>query len=177
LEPADAAAAAEFAEWFVKTLLPGVSMADSDEIFLRSDGPVDVVAGRVADALGLDFLGRMPGETELQYKVRALTFDGWIGVFVGPNYFDPVPGEVQAMDGYPVMVDVQARSRKPAQGEEARLVFEAIVRAMPEVPALLVHQVTMLVAAHLPGTATHYFGPGVTVDDPAVGIWRAWVAG
>jgi hypothetical protein len=66
------------------------------------------------------------------------------------------------MDRYPVMVDVQARNRKPAQADEARFAFETLVQAMPEVPPLLVHQVTKLVAAHLPGTGTHYFGPDVT---------------
>ena len=81
------------------------------------------------------------------------------------------------MDGYAVMVDVQSGAREDAQACEARLAFETLVWALPEVPALLVHQVTMLVTAHLPGTGTHYFGPGVAVDDPDIGTWRPWVVG
>jgi len=72
---------------------------------------------------------------------------------------------------------VQCRVRKPDQKEEARLAFEALIQSMPEVPALLVHQVTMLVAARLPGTDTHYFGPDVSVDDPDADVWRPWVVG
>jgi hypothetical protein len=59
-------------------------VADSDEIFLALDEPIEVVAGRVAGVLGLEFMARMPdGSGELQYKVRARTFGEWIGVFIG----------------------------------------------------------------------------------------------
>lgn len=145
---------------------------------MRSVEPLEVFAARVAGVLGMQFMGdRRSGTGEMAYRMRGRTFDDWIGVFVGPNYFAPEPGETQAMDGYPVMLDVQCRVRKPDQKEEARLAFEALIQSMPEVPALLVHQVTMLVAAHLPGTDTHYFGPDVTVDDPDADVWRPWVVG
>jgi hypothetical protein len=51
------------------------------------------------------------------------------------------------MDGYAVVVDVQYRTLKDEQAEEDRLAFEELVRALPDVPALLTHNVELLVAA------------------------------
>lgn len=151
-------------------------MADSDEIFLAMDGPLEVAAGRVAGVLGLEFNGDLRAETgELQYKVGARTFDGVIGVYIGRNGFEPEPDEIQAMDGYAVVVDVQSRQRKDAQVDETRLAFEQLVAALGDVPALLSHNVEMLVAAYLPGRGMHTFAPGTTLDDPDVESWRPWV--
>jgi hypothetical protein len=150
-------------------------VAASDEIFLASDEPVDVVAHRVANALGLEYMGVMPGTGELQYKGRGRTFEGWMGVFIGPNTFEPEPGEVQAMDLYPVQVDIQSRGHKSAQAEEARLAFELLTVGLPEVPALLSHNVEQLVAASRPGLGIHYFGEKVWLDPPEVEPWRPWV--
>ena len=153
-------------------------MADSDEIFLALDGPLESAAERVAGVLGLEFNGDLRADTgELQYKVQARTFDGVIGVYVGPNGFQPEPDEVQAMDGYPLVVDVQSRNRKDAQAEETRLAFEALVAALPDVAALLSHNVEMLVAAYLPGAGIHSFERGTTLDDPDLDTWRSWVVG
>ncbi|TCC19259.1 hypothetical protein [Kribbella sindirgiensis] len=152
-------------------------MADSDEIFLALDEPLEVAAERVARVLELEFNGDLRAETgELQYKVRARTSDGVVGVYIGPNTFEPEPDEVQAMDGYAVVVDVQYRTRKDAQAEEARLMFERLVDALSDVPALLSHNVEVLVAASLPGRGTHTFDPGTTVDDPDLSTWEPWVA-
>jgi hypothetical protein len=153
-------------------------MADSDEIFLALDEPLEVAAERVAAVLGLQFNGDLRADTgELQYKVRAQTFDGVIGVYIGPNSYEPEPDEVQAMDGYPVVVDVQSRNRKDAQPEETRLAFQSLVDAVGDVPTLLSHNVELLVAAHLPGRGTHTFAPGTTLDDLDVDTWRPWVVG
>ncbi len=153
-------------------------MADSDEIFLALDGPLDGAAERVAAALGLEFNGDLRADTgELQYKGQARTFDGVIGVYVGPNTFQPEPDEVQAMDGYAVVVDVQSRQRKEAQAEESRLAFDALTGALPDVPALLSHNVELLVASYLPGSGTHTFDPATTLDDPDIDTWRPWVVG
>ena len=128
-------------------------MADSDEIFLA-----------------------LRAETgELQYKGRARTSDGVIGVYIGPNTFEPEPDEVQAMDGYAVVVDVQYRTRKDAQAEEARLLFELLVDGLSDVPALLSHNVELPVAAYLPERGVQQFEPGTTLDDPDVGTWEPWV--
>ena len=114
---------------------------------------------------------------ELQYRVHARTFDGIIGVYVGPNGYQPEPGEPQAMDGYPIVVDVQSRNRKPAQPQETLLAFEALVAALPDVPAILSHNVDTLVAAYLPGAGVHHFDPNVSLDDPDIETWRPWVVG
>jgi hypothetical protein len=151
-------------------------MADSDEIFLAGDEALDVVAGRVAEVLGLEYLADMTAQTgELQYKGRGRTFDGWLGVFIGPNTFEPEPGEVQAMDLYPVHVDVQSRGHKSAQAEETRLAFELLTVGLPQVPALLSHNVERLVAASRPGLGIHYFGEDVWLDPPEVEPWKPWV--
>jgi hypothetical protein len=151
-------------------------MADSDEIFLALDAPLEEAAERVAAALGLEFNGDLrAGTGELQYKGLARTFDGVIGVYVGPNTFQPEPDEVQAMDGYAVVVDIQCRQRKDVQAEETRLAFEALVGALPDVPALLSHNVELLVASYLPESGTHTFEAGTTLDDPDIDTWRPWV--
>ncbi|MEU4192506.1 hypothetical protein AB0E69_11430 [Kribbella sp. NPDC026611] len=151
-------------------------MADSDEIFMATDEPLEAAANRVAGVLGLEFLGDLRADTgELQYKGRARTFDGVIGVYIGPNKFGPEPGEVQAMDRYPLIVDVQSRTHKTAQRDEARLAFGLLVEALGNVPALLSHNLELLVAAYLPGRGTHTFDADTTLDDPDVDTWRAWV--
>lgn len=153
-------------------------MADSDEIFLALDEPLEVAAERVAAVLGLEFNGDLRADTgELQYQGQARTFDGVIGVYIGPNTFQPEPDEVQAMDGYAVVVDLQARHRKDSQADEARLAFEALIGALPDVPALLSHNVELLVASYLPGSGAHTFGPGTTLDDADLDTWRPWVVG
>ncbi|MBP2351534.1 hypothetical protein JOF29_002617 [Kribbella aluminosa] len=107
---------------------------DTDEIFLALAGPFEEAAERVARVLGLEPNGDLRVETgELQYKGRARSSDGVVGVYIGPNTFEPEPDEAQAMDGYGVVVDVQYRTHKP-QAEEARLAFEALVEGLPDVP-------------------------------------------
>ncbi|HEY9333594.1 MAG TPA: hypothetical protein VIQ79_04230 [Kribbella sp.] len=151
-------------------------MADSDEIFLALRGDQEDAAAQVAAVLGLEFKRDFRDETgELSYVGQARSFDGLIGIFIGPNSFQPEPDEVQAMDGYPVVVDVQSRVHKDAQPVETRLAFEALVGALPDVPALLSHNVEYLVAAYLPGRGIHSFEPGITLDDPDLDTWRPWV--
>jgi hypothetical protein len=151
-------------------------MADSDEIFLALRTDHEEAAAQVAAVLGLEFKRDFRSESgELSYVGQARTFDGLIGVFIGPNTYQPEPDEVQAMDGYPVTVDVQSRVQKDAQAAEARLAFEALVGALPDVPALLAHNLELLVAAYLPGRGIHTFEPGTTLDDPDLDVWRPWV--
>jgi hypothetical protein len=76
---------------------------------------------------------------------------------------------------YPITVDVQSRNRKANRADETRLAFEELVAALPEIPALLSHNMELLVAAYLPGAGTHRFEPGVTLDDPDLETWRPWV--
>jgi hypothetical protein len=88
---------------------------------------------------------------------------------------DPEPGEVQAIDAYPVQVDVWYGEDEAVQEREARLVFEKLAGAGEAM--LLVRDVTDLVAAHLPGAGTQYFEAGVTMDEPDLEHWRDWVVG
>ncbi|MGZ0152792.1 hypothetical protein ACXJJ3_37440 [Kribbella sp. WER1] len=151
-------------------------MADSDEIFLALSGPFEAAAAQVAAVLGLEPNGDLRAESgELQYKVRARTSDGVAGVYIGPNMFQPEPDEAQAMDGYGVVVDVQYRTHKPQQAEEARLMYEALTDGLPDVSALLSHNLELLVAAYLPGRGRHTFDPGITLDVEDIDVWRPWV--
>ncbi|MEV8376561.1 hypothetical protein AB0P21_27705 [Kribbella sp. NPDC056861] len=150
-------------------------MADSDEIFLAIEDGIAVVAARVAEVLGARGKGQPDDTGEWGFVGQGRTVDAEYGLFVGPNYLAPEAGELQAMDAYPVMVDVQLRTHKPLQREEARLAFEAIVAAMPDVPALLLHNVEWLVAAYLPGSPVKYFEPRLTPDAEDVDSWGQWV--
>ncbi|QNE22602.1 hypothetical protein F1D05_37775 [Kribbella qitaiheensis] len=147
-------------------------MADSDEVFLAVGGAVEVVAARVAEVLGLgDGLEPEDGSGEWAFVGRARTVDAPMGVFIGPNYLGSEPGVLTALDAYPVMVDIQFRTHKPLQAEEARLAFELMVAGMPDVPALLVHNVELLVAAYVPGQAPRYFEADLTPDAEDVETW------
>ena len=150
-------------------------MSDSDEIFLAIEDEVGVVAARVAEVLGARGNGAADETGEWGFVGQAKAVDAPYGLFVGPNYLGSEEGVLQAMDAYPVMVDVQLRTHKALQAEEARLAFEVIVGAMPEAPALLVHNVEWLVAAYLPGRPVKYFEPRLTPDAEDVDIWGPWV--
>jgi hypothetical protein len=151
-------------------------MSDSDEIFLAVDGGIGAVAARVAEVLGVRGDGRRDDERgDWCYVGQGRTVDAPYGLSIGPTIFPPEADVLQAMDAYPVMVDVQLRTHKALQAEEARLAFEAIVEAMPEVPALLLHNVEWLVAAYIPGQPIKYFPPGLTPDAEDVDTWGPWV--
>ncbi|MDX2973675.1 hypothetical protein [Kribbella solani] len=151
-------------------------MADSDQVFVVLEGELEVAAGRVAEVLGLELVGDLRDKTgELQYKGRARSFDGVVGVYVGLNEYLPDAGETQAMDRYPVVVDVQSRVRKDAQAEEARLAFEVLTDALADIPALLSHNVEFLVAAYLSGRGVHTFEADITLDEPDRPTWEPWV--
>jgi hypothetical protein len=40
---------------------------------------------------------------------------------------------------------------------------------------MLVHDLDLMVAAHLPGAGTYDFPASVTVDAPDQDVWRPWV--
>jgi hypothetical protein len=150
-------------------------MADSDEIFLAG-GDLEEIVGRVVEALGLQGEWEVEGgDRERGYVGQARTADAPMGIFVGPNELAPEPDVLQAMNAYPVIVDVQFRTHKALQAEEARLAFEAIVVGLPDVPALLLHNAEWLVASYLPGQTVHYFEPRLTPDAEDVETWGEWV--
>ncbi|MFK4089378.1 hypothetical protein ACI2LF_35020 [Kribbella sp. NPDC020789] len=151
-------------------------MAASDEIFLALGGSLESAAGRIAGVLELEFVGDLGGTPgESQYKAPARTFAGIVGVYVGIDRFPPEPGGTLAIDGYPVVVDVQSRQRKDAQAAEARLIFEALVAGLPEIPILLTNNVEFLVAAYLPGVGVHEFPADTTLDEDDAERWGPWV--
>jgi hypothetical protein len=84
---------------------------------------------------------------------------------------DGEPGEAQAIDPYPVQVDVSGGG-----SDEARGVFERLAEAELGMPLLLVHDVTYLLGAYLPDVGTHYFEAGVSMDEPDLELWRDWVS-
>jgi hypothetical protein len=156
-------------------------MADDDSIFLDVDWSVEEVAGWLAGELGLE---PIPGEPDAADEVglrgRAATVDGgWLGYLVPRNWHAqdaPEPDEVQAIDRYSIQVDIWYGAKdEVVQRDEARLVFDRLAKARPDVAMLLSHNVTFLVAAHLPGSGTHYFDPETTLDSPDRDKWAAWV--
>ncbi|TDD14614.1 hypothetical protein E1218_32785 [Kribbella turkmenica] len=59
--------------------------------------------------------------------------------------------------------------------KEARLVFDRLVEARPEVAMLLCHDLDLLIAAYLPGRGVQEFTAGTTIDEPDADRWRGWV--
>ncbi|GAA0931734.1 hypothetical protein GCM10009554_15830 [Kribbella koreensis] len=152
-------------------------MATDESIFLQLDEEPGQVAGWLVGVLGLELLQGGQDEDEVGLRGRAATVDGWLRVSVGRNIYespDDEPGEIQAIDGYPIEIGIRLKPDEVLR-REARLVFDKLVEARPEVPMLLVHEVTILDAAHLPGTGTQYFDEPVTVDAPDRDKWRNWV--
>ena len=88
--------------------------------------------------------------------------------------FEPEPQEVQAIDGYPVEIAVWLGRDEGTQRQEARLVFEDHVRTRPDVPVLLCHDVSALIAAYLPEKGVYDFPPGTTIDAAHQDRWRDW---
>jgi hypothetical protein len=152
-------------------------MATDESIFLRLDEDPGQVAEWLVAVLPLERLSGGQDEEEVALRGRAATVDGWLRVSVGRNIYvsqEAGPGEVQAIDGYPIEIGIRFKPDEILR-REARLAFDKLVDARPEVPMLLVHEVTILDAAHLPGSGTQYFDEAVTVDAPDQDKWRPWV--
>jgi hypothetical protein len=155
-------------------------MSDDDSIFLGTDEPVAQVADWLSALLGLEPIPEQPDAAdELGLRGPAATVDGWLGVLVHRNWHaqsDPAPDEVQAIDPYPLQLDIwYGANDEEVQQRESRLVFDRLVAARPDVAMLLCHNLTILVAAHLPGVGTQYFEPDTTLDAPDIEKWRPWV--
>jgi hypothetical protein len=152
-------------------------MATDESIFLQLDEDPGQVAEWLAAVLPLERLSGGQDEDEIALRGRAATVDGWLRMSVSRNIYvspDAGPDEVQAIDAYPIEIGVRFKPDEVLR-REARLAFDKLVDARPEVPMLLVHEVTILDAAHLPGTGTQYFDDPVTVDAPDHDKWRDWV--
>lgn len=150
-------------------------MATDESIFLQLDESPEQVAEWLVAVLSFERLSG--GQDEVVLRGAAATVDGWLRVEVGRNiYVSPDAGhdEVQAIDAYPIEIGIRYKPDEILR-REARLAFDKLVDVRPEVPMLLVHEVTILDAAHLPGVGTQYFAEPVTVDAPDQDKWRPWV--
>ncbi|MEV6283415.1 hypothetical protein [Kribbella sp. NPDC051770] len=153
-------------------------MSDNGSLFIGSDETVGEVAGWLGAALGTEVLSWSPVEVGL--RARAVSVDdGWVGFLVRANGYieaDPAPEDVQALDGYPVEVDVQYLGKdEEVLRAEAKAAFERVVAARPDLPVLLCHNLALLVAAYLPGAGIKYFEAGTTPDGPDLAVWEPWV--
>jgi hypothetical protein len=147
-------------------------MADDDSLFLAVDESASEAGGWFAEALGLEPVrGDTDAASVAQFRRPARTADGWVGFLVQVNKYaelDPEPDEVQAIDGYKLYVDIWYGGGKSAvQQAEARQAFEDLVNAQPDVAALLCHNMSALVAAHLPSAGTKY--------SEDIEAWAPWV--
>jgi hypothetical protein len=153
-------------------------MSDNGSLFIATDEPIVEVAEWLRSALGLEELSAAPGE--IGFRGRAVTVDdGWVGFLVRRNGYieaDPAPEDVQALDGYPVEIDVQYFGKdEEVLRVESKAAFEKVVSARPDVPVLLCHNLAFLVAAYLPGAGIKYFDAGTTPDGPDLAVWEPWV--
>ncbi|MFC5260856.1 hypothetical protein ACFPJ1_01945 [Kribbella qitaiheensis] len=152
-------------------------MSTVDNVFLNVDEPPAVVAGWLTDLLGFEQVaGQAVGE-EVGLRGRAKADDGWLGVVVQRNgHVSPEPeaDEVQAIDACGIEIGIRYKPETVLH-REARLIFDTLVEARPEVPMLLTENLEILVAAHLPGVGTQYFDSGTTLDAPDLDTWRPWV--
>ncbi|GAA1595669.1 MULTISPECIES: hypothetical protein [Kribbella] len=156
-------------------------MAERENIFVRSASAVRDEADGLQQLLGLEPIPNTEGALPDQYGLRgpATAVAGTVGYLVQPNgHVDPdaEPEDAQAFDSYPVEIDIWLGTRGPEQAAEARLVFDRLVAARPDVPMLLCHDLDLLVAAYRPGQGVHDFPEGTTVDTPDADEWRPWVA-
>jgi hypothetical protein len=151
-------------------------MADQENIFLQSSATAAEEAKLLQELLGLepipDTTGAGPDEHGLRGPAR--TVDGVLGFVIQPNDLAG-PDTAQAFDTYPIEIDIWLGRDEVVQMREARLVFDRLVEARPDVPMLLCHDLDLVVAAYRPGRGVHDFPAGTTVDGPDAAQWRDWV--
>ncbi|MEV5961379.1 hypothetical protein AB0L70_06410 [Kribbella sp. NPDC051952] len=156
-------------------------MAARENFFLQSGSTAQAEATLLRDLLGLEPIPDQSGAGPDEYGLRgpARTVDGVLGYVVRPNHHvepDADPEDVQAIDDYPVEIDIWLGEDAAAQLQEARLVFDRLVQLRPEVAMLLCHDIDTLVAAYRPGRGVQEFPPGTSIDVPDAALWRDWVS-
>ncbi|MEU4192508.1 hypothetical protein AB0E69_11440 [Kribbella sp. NPDC026611] len=151
-------------------------MSVVDSVFLAVPDTPSQVADWLVAAAGCEVVLAEPRTVRL--RRRAETVPDWLGIVVQANGYvlpDPEPDEVQAMDGYPIEVQVRAGQPDEVLHREAGLLFSTLTESRPDAPMLLVHNLETLIAAHVPHVATHTFLPPVTPDIADIATWRPWV--
>jgi hypothetical protein len=151
-------------------------MSSVDSIFLDVDEPVGEVAGWVAGVLSLEPVSGPVEDGVAGLHGPAVTGDGVVGYAVRKNgYVSYEPDEMQAIDAYPVEIDIRYGGAEEVLAREARRAFDALVEARPEIAILLCNELTTVVVAHLPGVGTHEFEPDTSMDAPDLDKWGPWV--
>jgi hypothetical protein len=151
-------------------------MSVVDSIFVAVPETSSQVAAWLVEAARCEVMST-DGD-EVRMRRRGATVDGWLGVVAQPNGYiepDPEPDEIQAMDPYPIEVQVRGGGTDEGLHAEAGLIFDELIASRPDVAMLLVHNLDTLVSAYLPGAGTHAFEPSISPDAPDVGVWRDWV--
>jgi hypothetical protein len=157
-------------------------MSARENIFVAGANKPSQLARLLVDRFGLEYMGAEATQDpeDVGLHGHALTIDGFVGLAIYPNTFvDPnaAPDEVQAFDAYPVQIDLWLPRPvvEGAQEVEARAWFDRLVPAWPDLPMLLVNDVTLLYAAYLPGKPVHDFPVDTSVDFPDIEAWLPWV--
>ncbi|NIK58292.1 hypothetical protein [Kribbella shirazensis] len=151
-------------------------MSVVDSVFLAVSGAPQEIGDWLVEGAGAEVL--VTEAETVRLRMHGEIEHDWFGVVVQPNGYvapEPEPDEVQAMDRYPIEVQVRGGSSDEVLHRVARRLFDTLVTARPDVPALLVHNLDTLVSAHLPGVATHSFDPPITPDVEDIDTWRPWV--
>ncbi|TDW78010.1 hypothetical protein [Kribbella pratensis] len=151
-------------------------MSVVDSVFIAVPGASSEVADWLVAEAGCEVMATERDAVRL--RMRAHSADDWLGIVVQPNGYvlpDPEPDEVQAMDGYPIEVQIRGGASDDALHREAGLLFDTLVAAHADVPMLLVHNLETLVTAHLPGAGTHTFTPPVSPDAEDLETWHNWI--
>ncbi|MGW7683057.1 hypothetical protein ACWGID_20150 [Kribbella sp. NPDC054772] len=151
-------------------------MSEQENIFLQSSATAEEEATGLRELLGLEPIPDTSGAGPDEFGLRgpAATVDGVLGYIVQPNDL-VVEEDAQATDHYPIEIEIWLGNDEAVQRHEARLVFDRLVAARPDVPMLLCHDLDVLVAAYRPGQGVHEFPAGTTVDAPDAAQWRPWV--
>jgi hypothetical protein len=157
-------------------------MSERENVFIATAEKPSQFSRLLVDRFGFEYMKGMDPQAseDLGLHRPALTADGFAGVHLYPNAFvdpDAGPDEVQAFDAYSLEIDLWIPRPRPveAQQAEARAWFDQLAAARPDLPMLLVHDVTFLCAAYLPGRPVHDFPPGISVDVPDIVAWLPWV--
>jgi hypothetical protein len=120
-------------------------MAVQENIFLQSGSTAQDAARLLTDVLGLEPIPDTSGAGPDEYGLRgpARTVDGVLGFVIQPNYHvepNPAPEDVQAIDKYPIEIDIWLGRDEVVQLLEARLVLDRLVEVRPDVPMLRCHE-------------------------------------
>jgi hypothetical protein len=154
-------------------------MAQRENIFFAAPAAAQEIAEWLINHLSFEPIDATDHSADIALRGPALASEGLIGVSIQVNTLvDPAaaPDEIQAIDAYPIQLDLWAPGRTVAMQEtEARNLFDRLVSAFPQISAILTHDLDILRHAYLVGVGTHEFPDKTTVDFPDLESWKPWV--